>query len=109
MALKNGTAKPDEEYMRAAWENARDAEELHRVVISYELLPVNRQGIWALTLKADDLDAGPGFMKTVARYRTEFPGSQSVFLGAVILQAILKLDSMLLELRGRPGSAHKQK
>jgi len=109
MGIRNGSAKPDEEFVRAAWEHARDTEQLQRVVIAYELLPTNRAGVWCLTLLAQDLDAGVGFMKPLARYRTEFPGPQSAFLGAVLLQAIMKLDTMLLELRGRPSSAHKQK
>lgn len=85
--------------MKAAWDNAKAVEQQHTVIVEYSLVPTNREGVWELMLLANDLLPGPAFMKPCARYRCQFPGPTSTYLGAVILQGILQLDALLTSLQ----------
>jgi len=99
MSKRGDRGKPDEEYVKAAWDNAKELETLHRVIVEYTLIPTNREGVWELMLLANSLDPGAEFMKPIARYRVQFPGPTSTYLGAVLLQAVLRLDALVAEYR----------
>lgn len=96
---RNG--KYDEGLVDAAWDHAKQCELEYGVQVGVRLELANRKGVWEIILLAQEMRAGPTFGTPLARYKVEYPNSHLATFGGVFLQACMKLDQMVGEVRAR--------
>jgi len=104
MKAKN-SVNGDETFLRSAWDYWDELERDQEVDITFEVVPQKRSGVWLIYLVACDMQSGIGFMRPIARYRVEYPNSQNVSLAGAWFNAVLALDKLVSDVRGRFNEA----
>jgi hypothetical protein len=92
--MKGQVGRQDEEYIKAAWDWAGEASNLHNAGIRVSMVPGKRRGVWKLRAQAVEMVEVRAVGIRV-QVEQEWPNTTHSTLAGAILALLMQLDHQL--------------